>query len=79
MTIKTISLAGEPGRPYLWHQVRKELLAQIAPGGFDFADFVRSEFGEIQSQLAELDNQTEFRLYNLLLVNEEEDISFRLG
>ena len=70
MTIKTISLAGEPGRPYLWHQVRKALNEQIHPGGFAT---IRTAFSKMAVQLSELDNQTEFGLYNELLNNIDEE------
>jgi hypothetical protein len=68
MTIKTTSLAGEPmfWRPYLWQQVRKELLEQFEPGSFTT---IREQFFEMQRRLSELDNQTEFVLYNELLNN----------
>lgn len=73
MTIKTISLTAKPGRPYLWHQVRKALLEQIEPGSFTT---IREQFFEMQRRFSELDRQTEFVLYKLLNNTDEEDISY---
>ena len=74
MTIKNISLAGEPGRPYLWHQVRKALLERIEPGGFTA---FRAEFSNMTGKLAELDRQIDVVLCNELLNNiDEEDIPY---
>lgn len=70
MTIKTISLAGEPGRPYLWHQVRKGLLDQIEPGSFDV---IRTAFSKMAMQLSELDRQIDVVLCNELLTNTDEE------
>ena len=70
MTIKTISLAGEPGRPYLWHELRKGLLEQIEPGSFDV---IRIGFSDMSAQLSELDRQIDVVLCNELLNNIDEE------